>query len=271
MHDVAAFSELLKLRESPAIVCIDHANRRGLLGLRRSSVFSAIGRRVLACPSRADAHATSVAGGGIGVGAQAWGLAAKLREIDQAMSPERQTIVFEVHPELCFWAMNGGRPMPHGKKTRAGENGRIAALINSGIPKTFLDDELGKLRSDRDDFLDGCAAAWTARRVFDGVAERVPRSVMRDSRGLDMAMQGARSRTKQFERRPREGRKGGCAASGSKPNRVLAAVTARGIAAVRNRHSARPQRARSRRCRTVRRTSKFDPKATFTVGPVDGR
>jgi predicted RNase H-like nuclease len=104
------------------------------------------------------------------------------------MSPELQTVVFEVHPELCFWAMNRGQPMQHGKKTGTGENDRIAALSQRSVPKTFLDDELGKLRSDRDDFLDACAAAWTARRVFDGAAERLPRNVVRDGRGLDMAM-----------------------------------------------------------------------------------
>jgi len=107
MRDVPAFSELLKLREAPAIVCVDmpiglheHAPpggreceslARGLLGPRRSSVFSALGRQTLACLNQADAHATSVAGGGIGIGAQAWGLAAKLREVDGAMSTARQT------------------------------------------------------------------------------------------------------------------------------------------------------------------------------------
>ena len=136
MRDVSAFGELLKLRETPAIVCVDmpiglyehtppggrkcESLARGLLGpLRSRSVFSALGRQTLACLNRADANAMSVAGGGIGVGAQAWGLRAKLREVDEAMSTERQTVVFEVHPELCFWAMNGRQPMPHGKKTGA--------------------------------------------------------------------------------------------------------------------------------------------------------
>ena len=69
--------------------------------------------------------------------------------------------------------------MPHGKKTGAGENGRIAALIDSGIPKTFLEEELGNLRGARDDFIDACAAAWTARRVFGGTAERLPKGAAR--------------------------------------------------------------------------------------------
>jgi predicted RNase H-like nuclease len=203
-RDVPAFSELLKLRESPAIVCVDmpiglhehtppggrecESLARGLLGARRSSVFSALGRQTLACLTRADADAMSVAAGGIGVGAQAWGLAAKLLEVDQAMSTERQTVVFEVHPELCFWAMNGRQPMRHAKKTGAGENDRIAALVQSGVSKTFLDKMLGVLRGGRDDFIDACAAAWTARRVFEGAAERLPNKVVRDGRGLDMAM-----------------------------------------------------------------------------------
>jgi predicted RNase H-like nuclease len=104
------------------------------------------------------------------------------------MSPEKQTVVFEVHPELCFWAMNRRQPMPHAKKTGIGENNRIAALIQSGVPKTFLDKELGKISSTRNDFIEACAAAWTARRVFNGAAERLPTNLVRDGRGLDMAM-----------------------------------------------------------------------------------
>jgi predicted RNase H-like nuclease len=204
MRDVPTFSALLKLREAPTIVCVDmpiglhehtppggrecESLARRLLGPRRASVFSALGRQTLGCLSRADAHATSVAAGGTGVGAQAWGLAAKLREVDGAMSTELQTAVFEVHPELCFLAMNRRQPMRHGKKTGAGENDRIARLVESGIPEAFLEKVLGELRSGRDDFIDACAAAWTARRVFDGAAERLPNNAVRDSRGLDMAM-----------------------------------------------------------------------------------
>jgi predicted RNase H-like nuclease len=203
MRDVATFSYALKLPEAPAIVCVDmpiglpehtlpggrtcEGEARAVLGPRRSSVFSPVGRKALACQNREEAHATSVAAGGIGVGAHAWGLAAKLREIDGAMSIERQAIMFEVHPELCFWAMNERRSMAHGKKTPAGQNDRKAALCRCGVPATFLD-KVNNLRSGRDDFLDACAAAWTARRILGGVAERLPGILQRDSRGLDMAM-----------------------------------------------------------------------------------
>lgn len=99
---VAGFADLFELAEAPGIICADipiglhehtppggracEALARSVLGPRRSSVFSALGRQVLASLTQADAHATSLAGGGIGIGAQAWGLAAKLREVDAAMT-----------------------------------------------------------------------------------------------------------------------------------------------------------------------------------------
>ena len=52
----------------------------------------------------------------------------------------------------------------------------------------FLNKALGTLRVGRDDFIDACAAAWTARRVLGGVAGRLLDKVVRDGRGLDMAI-----------------------------------------------------------------------------------
>ena len=72
MRDVASFRDLLELREAPAIVCVDmpiglHEHTppggrecerlaRGLLGPRRSSVFSALGREVLARPKQVSSR-----------------------------------------------------------------------------------------------------------------------------------------------------------------------------------------------------------------------
>ena len=52
---------------------------RGVLEVRASSVFSAIGRVPLQQAGRAEADAVSKASGGLGVRAQARGLASKLR------------------------------------------------------------------------------------------------------------------------------------------------------------------------------------------------
>ena len=84
-RDVAAFAELLEVEESPVIVCVDmpiglheHTPKGGrqceklarrVLRGKSSSVFSAVGRQALACLTRAEAHAVSLAGGDIGIGA----------------------------------------------------------------------------------------------------------------------------------------------------------------------------------------------------------
>jgi predicted RNase H-like nuclease len=201
---VPSFAALLELPETPSVVCVDmpiglpehtppggrqcEAKARSVLGPRRSSVFSVVGRQALGCASRAEADGLSTGSGGIGIGDHAWGLAAKLREVDAAMTVERQALVFEVHPEVSFWAMNGQSPMAFKKKSPGGESERIAVLAESGVPGGFIGQHLRELRSGRDDFLDACAAAWTALRIRRGVAGRFPHAAVSDARGLDMAI-----------------------------------------------------------------------------------
>lgn len=202
---VPSFVALLELPETPSVVCVDmpvglpehtppggrrcEEMARSVLGPPRCfSVFSAVGRQALGCPSQAEADRLSTASGGIGISATAWGLAPKLREVDNAMTVERQALIFEVHPEVSFWAMNGQSPMAFNKKSPGGESERNAALERSGVPSGFVGEHLKGLRSGRDDFLDACAAVWTALRIKRGIAGRFPHAVERDARGLDMAI-----------------------------------------------------------------------------------
>jgi predicted RNase H-like nuclease len=83
--------------------------------------------------------------------------------------------------------MNGGRPLTENKKTRDGQHQRIGTLTRSGFPKAFLA-SLTTLSTGRDDFLDACAALWTAERIYRGIAKRLPDESERDARGLDMAI-----------------------------------------------------------------------------------
>jgi predicted RNase H-like nuclease len=198
------FANVLNLLERPAIVCVDvpiglpdvtlpggrscECLAREKVGPRRSrSVFSAVGRIALKASFRAEADQLSRASGGIGVGAHAWALAKKLLEVDAVMTPARQQLIREVHPELSFGEM-ACRPLDHSKKTLAGERERVAALIARGLPESFLQIEPARLGVGRDGFLDACAALWTAERIYDGAANHFPRTVERDPRGLDMAM-----------------------------------------------------------------------------------
>ncbi len=202
--DVVPFQDLLDLPENPAIIAVDlpiglpDVTRQGgrtcerlareIVGPHRArSVFSTVGRVALRATSRAEADRLSRANGGIGIGAQAWGLAKKLLEADAVMTPARQQVIREVHPELSFREMLG-HSLVHGKKTAAGKRERIAALVEQGFPESFVEDVPLGLGAGLDDFLDSCAALWTAERIYRGTAKRIPAIIERDTHGLDMAM-----------------------------------------------------------------------------------
>jgi predicted RNase H-like nuclease len=197
--------EILDFPERPAIITVDvpiglpevtlpggrtcDRLARRLLGPRHGSVFSPIGRICLQINNREKASQLSIDRGGIGIGVQSWGLKKKLLEIDRLMTPAKQRIVHEVHPEVSFCEMNRGQPLIQSKKTPDGERERLSALKHGGFPETFLS-PLSTLRSGRDDFLDACAALWTAERIYRGSARRIPSAEKPeyDEGGLDMAI-----------------------------------------------------------------------------------
>jgi predicted RNase H-like nuclease len=117
---------------------------------------------------------------------QAWGIAAKIKEVDDSITPERQQWAFEVHPEVCFWALNGQRPMAYNKKTEAGRNERLNLLhtVFPDIQQHLLNRPAGV---GKDDLLDAVAAAWTALGRHRGEASCVC-SPERDEKGLAVAI-----------------------------------------------------------------------------------
>jgi predicted RNase H-like nuclease len=102
---------------------------------------------------------------------QAWGIAPKIRQVDDAIKPDCQQWAFEVHPEVCFWALNRRRPMKHNKKTREGSLERLA-LLRGVFPR--IENHLANPppRVGADDLLDAAAAAWSAVRLHN--AEALP-------------------------------------------------------------------------------------------------
>jgi len=79
---------------------------------------------------------------------------------------------FEVHPEVCFWALAQNRPMVHRKKIKDGVNERLDLLrpVFSGIDRHLQNRPSGV---GRDDLLDSAVAVWSALRVSNGEARRV--------------------------------------------------------------------------------------------------
>ena len=185
------------LAESEPRAC-DVAARKLLGRPRGSSVFPAPCRGILCVnASYAETSARSRVLSGRGISQQTYHIIPKIAEADAAITPELQERVFEVHPEVSFWAMAGGHPMRYAKKRTAGFTERRDVLRtvfpSDAIPETR--DEARSRASESkcfgkgagaDDVLDAIAAAWSALRFARGEAKRLPEQRELDSRGLAM-------------------------------------------------------------------------------------
>jgi predicted RNase H-like nuclease len=163
---------------------------RRLIGPRRSSIFPAPDRRMLrlAFTSHAEASAWSRKNCGKGISQQLFAIGPKIAEVDDAMTPELQQRVFEVHPELCFWKL-AGRHLVHPKRKAEGFNERRvllgAAFSGVRIPERK---EARQFDAAPDDVLDALVALWTAEHKGRNSAEWIPAGPPVDRRGLRMEM-----------------------------------------------------------------------------------
>lgn len=201
--------DLLALEEQPAVLGIDMviglpdtAERGGrqcdrearrLLGHPRgASVFSPPAYSVLRANSYDEAQEINRASGpdAPGLSRQTYHLLPKMRALADAVTPDRQEHVREVHPELSFYAMNGGAAVDASKHSRIGRAARVELFRANGMPsveKAVRRTPVGPLGAD--DVLDAYAACWTARRIGRGEAERCPprdERAPRNQRGLRM-------------------------------------------------------------------------------------
>jgi predicted RNase H-like nuclease len=169
------------LLDSPRLC--DKAARKLLGQPRGTSVFAAPCRTCLCAENHAAASATNIRVTGRGLSQQAWGIATKIKQVDDAITPDCQKWAFEVHPEVCFWALAGERPMKHRKKTKAGVNERLD-LLHSVFPDIERPLQNRPTGVAKDDLLDAAVAAWTALRLLKGKAHRVY-ELERDAKGLE--------------------------------------------------------------------------------------
>ena len=128
------------------------------------------------------------------VSKQLFNIAPKIREVDETLRrlPGAAERVFEVHPEVGFWRLNGERALAEPKKikSRAHPPGlalRRNLLIAAGLPAEAV--HAAPLKgAGSDDMLDALACAAVARRLFAGTAESFPNPPPRDAFGLAMAI-----------------------------------------------------------------------------------
>jgi len=199
-----SFAEVLSLPQRPKVIAVDipiglldaaqHGGRdcdmkaRQLLRDRRSAVFSPPVRAAICAMDYESAKRANQESSpsNIAISKQAHAISPKIYEVDVLMTRGMQDRIFEVHPEFCFLEL-AGHPMKNSKKTEAGYRERKGFL--PGFREIIQQLEMQqppKLK--KDDVLDACAACWTAKRIHEKIAIRIPSDPPIDSRGLRMEM-----------------------------------------------------------------------------------
>lgn len=218
------FAMLVDALPADAVVAVDmpiglpdHSRRGGrgpealvrpLLGQRQSSVFAIPSRAALYADTddfttveawyvahrRASEVAKTTSDPPRGVSIQAFGIFAKIREIDSLLisGPELRGRIFESHPEVAFCRLNDGQAMSLPKKIKgvvnpAGMAERKALLCRHGYEKNFLDGAPPKGAA-ADDFLDAAVMMLIAGRIASGEAQPFPDPPLTDRFGIPVAI-----------------------------------------------------------------------------------
>ncbi len=190
--------------------CDEEARSDKVLGEYRSRVFRVASRRLVEelrqnkdwTYEKANTWSKK-AFGGKGIGAQEFGIVRKTDEVDEVMTgTDQPSNVREVHPEVCYWALNPkGAVLPKKIKGKINPDGikeRMKVLrLSKAIP---CDDIFTSARSKfssktavgDDDILDALVAAVTAKLGCqddsDYELRTLPTDPPKDCEGLPMEM-----------------------------------------------------------------------------------
>ncbi len=162
---------------------------RGLLRLRRSSVFPVPSRLALQYSDYQKASMVNHEATGRKLSKQSWWLSKKINEVDNFLeNNENRGKIREAHPEICFWALNNQSEINISKKRKGGLELRLKILsehysksweIYSQVVNRFKRNQVA-----RDDIVDALAIAISAS--FYPAIESLPQYPERDSRGKPM-------------------------------------------------------------------------------------
>ena len=166
---------------------------RKLLGKRRSSVLRVPCRPAVYAGSYDEAIARNERLTGTRIFKATYNIVGKIREVDEFLAANRQAReqVREMHPELCFWSLNGCRPLQYSKNKEKGYLERLQ-LLQSIYPlsETILNHTLSsypRKKVKKDDILDALSGAITAMIGRESLTA-IPNQPERDSKGLPMEM-----------------------------------------------------------------------------------
>lgn len=209
---VLKFADVFAAPEQPQIVAVDipiglpaligptgrgpERMVRPLLGDRQSSVFTVPSRQAVYAPDYGAACrlALETSDPPRKVSKQLFMIAPKIREVDATLrgAPALVPRVFEVHPEVAFWRLNGDRALREPKKIRGRPYGpglalRRTLLAGDGFSQSITG-QPAPAGAAADDLLDALACAAIARRILAGRATPFPDPPLRDGFGLPVAI-----------------------------------------------------------------------------------
>ena len=116
----------------------------------------------------------------------------KFARLTRSWTLSGKTASAKSHPELAFWAMNGGNPLPLPKKIKGkvsvpGIELRRELLTRAGFPMHRLPPvHYRRIDVGADDLIDACACAWVARRILEKKHFCFPANPPMDAKGLRM-------------------------------------------------------------------------------------
>lgn len=165
---------------------------RKLLGAPRcSSVFPAPIRQSLKAHTYSEAKEICKRYSNKSMTKQTFCILKKIADVDRVVRAVGQNRIIEVHPEICFWALNKRKSMVYNKRSESGATER-RRLLSKFIPRVDLVVSEGIKRwhgkAKRDDLIDALAAVVTVQQYRKGNFNSLPPGVNEEKDGCDLRM-----------------------------------------------------------------------------------
>jgi predicted RNase H-like nuclease len=167
---------------------------RKLLGKgKTSTVFPPPCRESLAAKNHEEACEINKKVLGKKISLQTYHISKKIKEVDDFLlpNPQAKQKIRETHPEICFWALDGGSAMRFPKKKKQGFTERLELLKKVFPPaESIVEDALQEFKRKevrKDDVLDSLAAAIVASYPSNTPATTSD-TPEKDAMGLPMEM-----------------------------------------------------------------------------------
>lgn len=161
---------------------------------KASSIFTPPCRDAVYQADYQSAKAANLKQCGKSISIQSWNISNKIREVDEWLLANipLQEQLFEAHPEICFTALNGMKPLQSNKQTAAGQEERLA-LLQTYLPNTSVlyqqaMQAFARKVVKRDDILDAICLALCAFLSKEHGRQLIQGKTAQDAQGLFMRM-----------------------------------------------------------------------------------